>query len=128
MECANDGNPKLPEAAAAVVLRHQIDDLRITVTDVHPYGKIETAHLFVEGIEIRIGDQPVPFDAAHEHAAGPVLLAKLEFFQRCAHLKQRQNTDPAEPRLALPVDVCEPAVVASADGDFPLRLVGDLLD
>src|SRR5437870_1393557 len=127
MECADDGNAKLPKAAAAVVLRHQVDDLRIAVTDVYPHGQVEAAHLVVKRIEVGIGDEPGPFDAAHEHAAGPVLVAKLELLQRCAHIEQRQSADPPKPPLTLPVNVGEPAVIALANGGFPLGLVGYLL-
>src|SRR4029077_17773522 len=119
---------KLPEAAAAVVLRHQIDDLRVTVANVHPHRQVEPADLFVKRIKIGIGDQPVSFDAAHEYTARAVLLAKLEFLYRCAHIEQRQNANPSEPPLPLPVNVGEPAVIALGNGDFPLKLVGYLLD
>src|SRR5205823_13272998 len=102
MECADDGNAKLPEAAAAVVLRHQVDDLRIAVTDVYPHGQVEAAHLVVKRIEVRIRDEPGSFDAALENAAGPVLVAKLELLQRRPHVEQRQNADPPQPPLTLP--------------------------
>src|SRR4030095_13255095 len=123
MECAEDGNTKLPEAAPAVVLRYQIDHLRVAVTNVHPDREVKPADLFVKRIKIGIGDQPVSFDAAHEYAAGPVLLAKLEFLSRCAPIQQRQNANPSEPSLPLPVNVGEPTVIALGNGDFPLNLV-----
>src|SRR5215470_5546518 len=128
MECTDDRNTKLPEAPSPVVLRHQVDDLRVAVTDVYSHRQVEPAYLLVEGIKIRIGDQPLPFDAAHENAAGSMLLAKLEFLQRRAHIQQGQDTNPSEPPLPLPVNVGEPAVVALGDGDFPLDFVGYLLD
>src|SRR5215510_1910226 len=128
VKCADDGNTKLPEATSAVVLRHQVDDLRVAVADVYSHRQVEPAYLLVEGIKIGIGDQPAPFDAAHENTAGSMLLAKLEFLQRRAHIQQGQDTNPSEPPLPLPVNVGEPAVVALGDGDFPLDFVGYLLD
>src|SRR5215510_8033168 len=128
MECADDRDPKLPEAPSPVILRHQVDDLRVTVADVYSHRQVEPAYLLVEGIEIGIGDQTTPFDAAHENTARSMLLAKLEFFQRRAHIQQGQDTNPSEPALPLPVNVGEPAVVAPGNGDFPLDLIGYLLD
>src|SRR5215475_13786888 len=128
MECADDWNTKLPEAPSPVVLRHQVDDLRVAVADVYSHRQVEATYLLVEGIKIGIGDQPAPFDPTHENAAGSMLLAKLEILQRRAHVQQGQDTNPSEPPLPLPVNVGEPAVVALGNGDFPLDLVGYLLD
>src|SRR5262249_25292580 len=128
MKCADDGNSKLPEATSSVVLRYQVDDLRVAVADVHSHRQVEAADLLVEGVEIGIGDQPAPFNAAPEKTAGSMLLATLELLQRRAHIQQGQDTNPSEPLLPLPVNVGEPAVVALGDGDFPLDLVGYLLD
>src|SRR5918992_606295 len=128
MERADDGNTKLPKAASAVVLGHEVDDLRVAVTDMHPDSQIEAAHVLVERIEIGIGDEPVPFDATHEYAAGAVLLAEPQFLQRRAHIKQRQNAYPSQTSLALLVNVGKPAVVALANSDLPLRLVRYLFD
>src|SRR5262245_43838296 len=99
VKCADDGNTKLPEATSAVVLRHQVDDLRVAVADVYSHRQVEPAYLLVEGIKVRIGDQSLPFDAAHENTARSMLLAKLEFFQRRAHIQQGQDTNPPEPPL-----------------------------
>ena len=68
MECTDDRNAKLPEASAAIVLRHRIGILRAAVADMDAYGHIEPAHGIVERIEIRIGDHAAAFDAAHEDA------------------------------------------------------------
>src|SRR3972149_636065 len=111
MERADHRDAELPEASAAVVLRYQIDDVRVGVAHMHANGQVQAADLFVKRIEIRIGDQPVSLDAAHENAAGALLLAKLEFLQRRAHVEQRQDAYPAQPPLALPVNVGEPAVI-----------------
>src|SRR5262245_40499393 len=128
MKCADDGNSKLPEATSSVVLRYQVDDLRVAVADVHSHRQVEPAHLLVERIEIGIGDQTASFDATHENAAGSMLLAKLELLQRRAHIQQGQDTDPPKPPLPLAVNVGEPAIIALGNGNFPLDLVGYLLD
>src|SRR5262245_29449908 len=99
MKCADDGNTKLPKAPSPVVLRHQVDDVRVAVADVYSHRQVEPAYLLVQGIKIRIGDQSLPFDAAHEYAARSMLLAKLEFFQRRAHIQQGQDTNPSEPQI-----------------------------
>jgi hypothetical protein len=81
VERADHGYAKLPEAASAVVLRDQIDILRITVTDVHSHRQIEPADLVVQRVKIGVGDEAVSFNAAHEHATGAVLLAKLKLLE-----------------------------------------------
>src|SRR5215471_19275101 len=103
MECADNRNTKLPEAPSPVVLRHQVDDLRVAVTDVYSHRQVEPAYLLAEGIKIRIGDQPLPFDAAQQNAVASNLRAKLRFLQRRAHSQQGQDTNPHEPPLPLPV-------------------------
>src|SRR5215475_1462894 len=105
MECADDRNTKLPEAPSSIVLRHQVNDLRVAVPDVYAHRQVEPAHLPVERIKIGIGDQTAPFDATHEYAARSMLLAKLELLQRRAHIQQRQDTNPPEPPLPLAVNV-----------------------
>src|SRR3972149_8026787 len=128
MERADHRDAELPEASAAVVLRYQIDDVRVGVAHMHANGQVQAADLFVKRIEIRIGDEPVPLDPAHEDAAGALLLAKLQLLERRAHIEQRQDADPAQPPLALSMYVGEPAIIAFTDGDFPFGLVGNLLD
>src|SRR5678816_3376366 len=105
MKGADDGNAKFPEAAAAVVLRDQIDDVGIGVTYVNADRKIETAHFLIERVKIRIGDHALALDAAHEDAAGAVLRTKLQFLQGDAHIEQRQNANPAQPVLPLRVNI-----------------------
>ena len=74
---AGDGYAKLPEASAAGVLRYQFAETRVGVADVDADGKVEPAHLFVEQIKIRMGNDTSALDAAHENAAGAVLGAKF---------------------------------------------------
>src|ERR1051325_12197585 len=104
MERTNHRDAKLPEAPASVVLRDQIEIRGIAVSDVHSNREIEPAHFLIERVEIWMGDQPVAFDAAHEDATGTVGGAKFEFLQCCAHVEQRQNSNPSETAARLLVD------------------------
>src|SRR4051794_38632816 len=81
VKSADDRYAKLPETAAAVVLRNEVEILRAAVADVHADCDVEPAHLIVERIKVGIGNQAVTFDAAHEHAASPMLRTKSQLLQ-----------------------------------------------
>src|ERR1044071_1164025 len=96
----------------------QVDHPGIAVRDVDRDRHVEAARLVVDRIKIRIDEQPVALDRAHEHGDSAVRLAEADLIERIGYRQRRRHARPAEPPFALAPDIGEPAVVAFAERDL----------
>src|SRR5437879_12538322 len=75
----------------------------------------------VERKEVGIGDALIVLEGAHEHAAGAVLLAEMDFLQGFFAVAHGWNHDTTQELRSLAPDARQQAVVAPAKRDVVLE-------
>ena len=102
------GGAGVEDAAQGVVHESRMDAHR----------HVEAAGLGVDREVVLVDGHALAHEALQQEAAGAVVTAETELFQRHVHGFQRQRRHPAQPSLALAPDVAHPAVVGAAHGDL----------
>ena len=92
----------------------QIAEPGVAIGDVDGNRHVEAACLVVDRIEIRINEQVVTFNGAHQHGASAIFFSVAYLIQSIGHAQSGCHAGPPQPTFSLPPDVGQPAVPALA--------------
>jgi hypothetical protein len=100
----------------------------VAVGDVNRDRHIEAARLVVDRVEVGVGEQAVALDRPQQHGAGAVLLGEADLIEGVRDARGRHDAGPAQPSLAVAIDIGEPAVPALAERHLHGNALGHGLD